>query len=68
MLVVDMSLIFVQSSSLFFNRLNLRLFDQNRSNPKVILSGAKYNMLIAKKHKQILSRKIHFWTRIWSDR
>ena len=25
-------------------------------------------MLIAKKHKQIHSRKVHFWIKIWLDR
>ena len=43
-------------------------FDQNRSNPKVILYGSKQSILISKKHKRILSRKVHFWTEIWSDR
>ena len=41
-------------------------FDQNRSGPKVDVSGSKKHVLRAKKHKLFGTRVVHFWTRIWS--
>ena len=49
----------------FMVNLILRSIYQNRSGPKLDFSREKKNLLIAKKHKRILSREVQYWIRIW---
>ena len=63
---VDISLLSIWSWRLFNLLVSLlvdavlRTFDQNRSGPKVDLSGSKKHVLRAKKHMLCETRVVHF--------